>query len=145
MPTVPILPTIQDFIHKSPYASLELTFDSHLVLNSQNHRPFSPVQKQNSRIVINKKLKRGLAQMVVVDNLVFNFSFGFTPPMEQEFYLGPMLHLPSPLDQGHLHMDADQLTLSFRIYARDPELRIHVSQTYADIYNMEKFSTPLFV
>ena len=145
MPTIPILPTIQDFLHKSPYASLELTFGTHLVLNSQNHRPFYPVQKQNSRIVINKKPKKGLAQMVVVDNLVFNFSFGFIPPKEQEFYLGAMLHLPSPLDKGHLHMDAEQLTLSFRIYARDPEWRIYVSQTYADISNLEKFSTPLFV
>ncbi len=77
--------------------------------------------------------------MLVADNPVFNFSFDFVLPAEQEFYLGTMLQLPSPLDQGHLHMDADQLTLSYRINAKDPKLRFYVSQTFTHVHHVEKF------
>ncbi|MCL6267649.1 hypothetical protein [Flagellimonas myxillae] len=142
MQTTPILQTIRKFLNQSSYASLEVTFADHLVLPGQSHLPMRPVYKSNSRIVINKRPEKGLVQMVVVDNLVFNFSFDFVPPQHQEFYLAAMLRLPSPLDQGHLHMDADQLTLSFRIYAKDPKLRVYVSQTYTHIHKLEKFRVP---
>ncbi|TMU55551.1 hypothetical protein [Flagellimonas algicola] len=140
-----VLPTIHDFLHKSPHASLEITFGSHTVLNSLVHRPLNQVYKQNSRIVINKRPRKGNPQMVVVDNLIFNFDFGFTPPMQQEFYLGSMLHLPSPLDQGHLHMDVDQLTLSFRIHSRNPKHCVFVSQTYTHIHHLERFFVPYII
>ncbi|WP_431125416.1 hypothetical protein [Flagellimonas flava] len=139
MPTTPILQTIQNFVHHSPYNCMEINFADHLVLNSQNQLPFLPVLKQHSRIMLCKKSPKGLVQMLVADNPVFNFSFDFVLPAEQEFYLGTMLQLPSPLDQGHLHMDADQLTLSYRINAKDPKLRFYVSQTFTHVHHVEKF------
>ena len=139
MPTTPILQTIQDFVHHSPYSCMEITFADHLVLNSQNQLPFLPVLKQHSRVLLCTKSHKGLVQMLVADNPVFNFSFDFVLPAGQEFYMGAMLQLPSPLDQGHLHMDADQLTLCYRINARDPKLRVYVSQTFAQVSQVEKF------
>lgn len=145
MPPIPILPTIQKFLHQSPYASLEITFAHHTVFSSRPQLHFAPVQRHNSRVVINKRPKNGLAQMVVIDHMVFNFSFGFVPPSREPFYLGSMLQLPRPLDQGHLHMDADQLTLQFRIDAPRPELQVHLSQTYAHILKLEHFATPYLI
>ena len=137
-----LLRTISHFLDQSPYTSLELTFAHHTICNHQNGRFLNRVHKQQSRLLINKPPQSHLAQMVVVDNLLFNFSFSFNRPTNQNQYHGPMLQLPRPLDQGHLEISAAQLVLSFRIDAPDPALTVHITQTYNGRYTLQKFYAP---
>nr|WP_299387524.1 hypothetical protein [Allomuricauda sp.] len=96
MPTTSILQTIHDFVHLGPYTCMEIIFANHIVLNSQNKRPFGQLHKNNSRIIINKAPKKGLAQMVVADNPVFNFAFDFPIPPMRNFTRGPCCTCPDP-------------------------------------------------
>ncbi|RDY59397.1 hypothetical protein [Flagellimonas nanhaiensis] len=137
-----LLGTLTHFLNQSPYTSLELTFAHHTVCHHQNGQFLNRLHKQQSRLLIHKLPNIALAQMVVVDNLLFNFSFSFHRPTNQEQYRGTMLQLPRPLDQGHMEITGTQLVLSFRIDAPDPALSVNITQTYFGSFSLEKFYVP---
>ncbi len=97
------------------------------------------VQRPQSRIVL-RKLSQGLAEITVVDNLVFRFSFQCRMPTTTEFNNLEMLYLPRPLAQGRMYLDDEKLQLSFRIDAPDPSLRVQVTQVYHRICHVERMS-----
>lgn len=143
MPTRPISSTFTDFLHQSSPTPLQITFATLEITNHQNGQFLNRVQREQSRIVLQKMSQTGLAQMTVLDNLVFRFSFQFHIPNAGKFQNGEMLALPRPLDRGRLSVDNEKLVLSFRINAPDPSLRVEVTQVYKDICKLEVFSAPL--
>lgn len=139
MPNTQLLHTITHFLEQSPYTSLEITFAEHQIINHLNWQYLNTVYKTQSRVMIHKVPQSGLAQMVVVDNLLFNFSFHFLKPDNTTYYQGPMLQLPRPLSEGKLQITTDSLRLSFIIDAPDPALSVQVEQYFEGEYQTERF------
>lgn len=138
-----LIQTIKNFFHQSSQTQLQITFASLTIHNHQNGQLLHCVQRQQSRIILQKLPQKGLAEITVLDNLVFSFSFQFQIPKAQKFHDVAMLSLPRPLDQGRLYMDEEKLQLSFRIDAPDPTLRVQVTHLYQGILKLEHHCTPL--
>lgn len=140
MPTPSIVSTITDFLHQPSQDQLEITFAHLDIHNQQRGQWCNKVQRHQSRILLRKLPQNGLAEITVVDNLVFRFSFQFRIPDTQTCSNLEMLCLPRPLDQGRFSMDDEKLQLSFRIDAPDPALRVQVTQVYHRICHVERLS-----
>lgn len=136
-PNPNLIQTITNFLLQSPRTQLQITFATLEICNHQNGQLLHKVQRQQSRIILQKILQKGLAEITVLDNLVFSFSFQFQIPSALTFHEVDMLSLPRPLDQGRLYMDEEKLQISFRIDAPDPSLRVHVTQVYHGILHQE--------
>ncbi|WP_067034358.1 hypothetical protein [Allomuricauda sp. CP2A] len=143
MPPRPISSTFTNHLHQSSPAPLQITFAMLAIRNHQNGQFLNRVQRPQSRIILQKLPQQGLAELTVLDNLVFCFSFQFHIPNAGEFHDGEMLALPRPLDQGGLFVDNEKLRLSFRIDAPDPTLRVEVTHVYQNILKLEHHCTPL--
>ena len=143
MPTLPILSTLTNYLHQSSPAPLQITFATLEIRNQQNGRLLNQVQRQRSRIILKKMPCNNVAEITVVDNMVFRFSFQFRMPSAAEFHDMEMLSLPRPLDQGSMSVDKEKLWLSFRIDAPDPSLRVEVTHVYQGICNLERLCTSL--
>lgn len=143
MPTPSIASTITDFLHHNSQDPLQITFAQLEICNQQHGRWCKKVQRHQSRILLRKLPQNGLAEITVVDNLVFRFSFQFRIPDTQTCSNLEMLCLPRPLDQGRMYMDDEKLQLSFRIDTPDPALRVQVTQVYHRICRVERLSMPL--
>jgi hypothetical protein len=137
MPPRPISSTLTNFLHQSPHTQLQITFAALEISNHQNGQLLHCVQRQQSRIILQKMPQKGLAGLTVLDNLVFSFSFQFRIPGTGEPFDMEMLALPRPLDQGRLCVDEERLQLSFRIDAPDPTLRVEVTHVYQGILKLE--------
>ena len=142
MPTPSIVFTITDFLHQKSHDSLQITFAHLDIHNQQQGQWCKKVQRPQSRILL-RKLPQGLAEITVVDNLVFRFSFQFRIPDTQTCSNLEMLCLPRPLDQGRMYMDDEKLQLSFRIDAPDPALCVQVTQVYHHICLVEQLHASL--
>lgn len=143
MPTRPISCTFTNFLHQSSQTQLQITFASLKICNHQHGQLLHKVQRPQSRIILQKLPQKGLAEITVLDNLVFSFSFQFQISKAKEFYDAEMLLLPRPLDQGRLYLDEEKLQLSFLIDAPDPTLRVRVTHVYQGILKLEQHCTPL--
>ena len=122
---------------------MQITFASLEICNHQNGQLLHTLQRPQSRIILHKLPQKQLAELTVLDNLVFSFSFQFQIPNAQKLHDVAMLALPRPLDQGRLYLDEEKLQLSFRIDAPDPTLRVQVTHVYQRIRKLEHFCTPL--
>lgn len=140
MPTPSILSTITDFLHQNTQEPLQITFAHLEICNQQRGQWCKKVQRRQSRILLRKLPQNGLAEITVMDNLVFRFSFQFRISETEACSNLEMLSLPRPLDQGQMYMDDEKLQLSFRIDAPDPSLRVQVTQVYRRICRMERLS-----
>ncbi len=143
MPPHPISSIFNDFLHQNSHAPLHITFAALEIINYQNGQFLNRVQRPHSRIILKKMPCSDLAELTVLDNLVFSFSFQFRMPQTKEFHNIEMLSLPRPLDHGKLFIDEEKLILSFRIDAPDPSLRVAVTHVYQGILSLERFCTPL--
>ncbi|MFD2099735.1 hypothetical protein [Flagellimonas iocasae] len=135
--------TITNFLHQSSQTQLQITFASLEICNHQNGQLLHCVQRPQSRLILQKMPKKGLAKMTLLDNLVFSFSFQFQIAKTQKFHEVKMLALPRPLDQGRLFVDEERLQLSFQIDSPDPTLRVEVTHLYQGILKLERHCTPL--
>lgn len=129
--------TITDFLHQSSPAPLQITFASLEICSHQNGALRHRVQRKHSRILLQQTPQKGQAEITVLDNLVFSFSFRFWLPNAPTYHEVDMRCLPRPLDQGRLYLDDEKLQLSFRIDAPDPSLRVQVTQVYRGILHLE--------
>ncbi len=129
--------TITNFLHQTSPAPLQITFAALEICSHQNEALLHRVQRQHSRILLQQTPQKGLAEITVLDNLVFSFSFQFQLPKAPNFHEVAMLSLPRPLDQGRMYLDDEKLQLSFRIDAPDPSLRVQVTQVYRGILHLE--------
>ncbi|WP_431162605.1 hypothetical protein [Flagellimonas beolgyonensis] len=140
MPTPSIVSTITDFLHHHSQDPLQITF-AHLEICNQQHGQWcKKVHRPQSRILLRKLPQNRLAEITVVDNLVFRFSFQCRIPDTESYSNLELLCLPRPLDQGRLFLDDEKLQLSFRIDAPDPALRVQVTQVYHRICHVERLS-----
>ena len=137
------LQTVKDFLHHPSQDQLQITFAHLEICNQQQGQWYKKVQRHQSRILL-RKLPQGLAEITVVDNLVFRFSFQFRIPGTEACSNLEMLYLPRPLDQGRMYMDDEKLQLSFRIDTPDPSLRVQVTQVYQGILGLQRTFTPLY-
>lgn len=135
--------TITDFLHQSSPSPLQITFASLEICSHQNEQLLRTVQRQRSRILLQKTQQKGLVEITVLDNLVFSFSFRFQLPSAPTCHEVDMRSLPRPLDQGRLYLDDEKLQLSFRIDAPDPSLRVQVTQVYRGILHLEHLQPTL--
>lgn len=135
--------TIKNLLHQSSQTPLQITFATLNIHNQQNGQLLHCVQRPQSRIILQKMPQKGLAELTVLDNLVFSFSFQFQIPNAQKSHDVEMLSLPRPLDQGRLYLNEEKLQLSFRIDAPDPTLRVEVTHVYQGILKLERHCTPL--
>lgn len=135
--------TISDFLHQSSPTPLQITFATLEITNHQNGQFLNRVQREQSRIVLQKMPCGRMAKINVLDNMVFRFSFQFRLPLAAKCHNLEMRSLPRPLDRGRLSVDNEKLVLSFRIDAPDPSLCVEVTQVYKDICKLEEFSAPL--
>ena len=138
MPTTPILSTFTDFLHQSSPASLQITFANLTICHHQNGQFLNQVQRQYGHITLHKTLHQGVAELTVLDNLVFSFSFKFQMPNTEKIHDVEMLSLPRPLSHGKLYVDEEKLVLSFRIEAPDPSLCVAVTHVYKGICTLER-------
>lgn len=138
MPSHPISSTFTNFLHQSSPEPLQITFASLEIRHYQNGQFLNQLQRPQSRIILQKMPCNDLAELRVVDNLVFSFSFQFRMPRAGEFHDIKMLSLPRPLDCGRLYLDEEKLRLSFRIDAPDPSLCVEVTHLYQGICHMER-------
>jgi len=137
MPSLPILSTFTNFLHQSSPAPLQITFASLEIRHYQNGQFLNYLQRPQSSINLQKLPCNALAELRVVDNLVFSFSFQFRLPGVRQCHDMEMLSLPRPLDRGRLYLDEEKLQLSFRIDAPDPSLCVEVTHMYQGICHLE--------
>ncbi|MBA4744881.1 MAG: hypothetical protein H2058_06465 [Muricauda sp.] len=143
MPTLPISTTFTDYLHQNSHTPLQITFATLTIRNHQNGQFLNRVQRQQSSIILQKLPQTGLAEITVLDNLVFSFSFQFRIPRAKEFHNIEMLSMPRPLDCGRLFVDKEKLRLSFRIDAPDPSLRVEVTHTYQGVCGLKELCAPV--
>lgn len=134
--------TITNYLHQSSPTPLQITFASLEICSHQNGQLLRKVQRQQSHIILQQTRQKGLAEITVLDNLVFSFSFRFQLPSAPTCHEVEMLSLPRPLDQGRLSMDEEKLQLSFRIDAPDPTLRVEVTHVYQGILGLDRHCAP---
>ncbi len=140
MPSHPISSTFTNFLHQTSPAPLQITFATLEIHHYQKGQFLNHVRRPQSRIILKKIPCSDLAELTVLDNLVFSFSFQFRMPQTKEFHTIEMLSLPRPLDHGKLLVDEDKLMLSFRIDAPDPSLRVEFMHTYQGICDLKELS-----
>ncbi|MEE1961197.1 hypothetical protein V1387_00780 [Allomuricauda taeanensis] len=128
---------ITNFLHQSSPAPLQITFVTLEICSHPNGALLHCVQRQQSRILLQQTPQKRLAEITVLDNLVFSFSFRFQLPGAPTCHEVDMCCLPRPLDQGRMYLDDEKLQLSFRIDAPDPSLRVQVTQVYRGILHLE--------
>jgi len=143
MPSPSISSTFINHLHQSSPAPLQITFTTLKIHNYQNGQFLNQVERQHSRIVLQKMSCGHMAKINVLDNMVFRFSFQFRLPLAAQCHNLEMFSLPRPLDRGRLCVDTEKLELSFRIDAPDPSLRVEVVQLYEDICKLEELCAPL--
>lgn len=134
--------TITNYLHQSSPTPLQITFASLEICSHQNGQLLRKVQRQQSHIILQQTRQKGLAEITVLDNLVFSFSFRFRLPSAPTPHEVAMRSLPRPLDQGRLCMDDEKLRLSFRIDAPDPTLRVEVTHVYQGILGLDRHCAP---
>jgi|GEM_PF-1573481 len=135
--------TINNFLHQTSPAPLQMTFATLEIHNHQNGQFLNHVRRPQSRLILKKIPCSDVAELTVLDNLVFRFSFQFRMPQTKKFHTIEMLSLPRPLDHGKLLVDEEKLMLSFRIDAPDPSLRVEVTHTYQGICNLKELNAPV--
>jgi len=140
MPSNPISSIFNNFLHQTSPAPLQITFATLEIHNSQNGHYLKQVQRPQSRLILKKMPCSDVAELTVLDNLVFSFSFQFRMLQTKESHTIEMLSLPRPLDHGKLFIDEEKLILSFRIDAPDPSLRVEVMHTYQGICDLKELS-----
>lgn len=141
-PNQSLIQTITSFLLQSSHPQLQITFASLNICNNQNGQLLHNVQRPHSRIILQKLPQKRMAEITVLDNLVFSFSFQFQIPSALKLHKVEMLALPRPLDQGRLYVDEEKLQFSFRIDAPDPTLRVEVTHVYQGILKLERHCTP---
>lgn len=134
--------TIINFLYQSSPAPLQITFATLEICSHQNGALLHSVQRQWSRIILQQTPQKGLAEITVLDNLVFSFSFRFQLPSAPTCHEVDMRSLPRPLDQGRMYLDDEKLQLSFRIDAPDPTLRVEVTHVYQGILGIDRHCAP---
>ncbi|GLU43647.1 hypothetical protein [Allomuricauda sp. NBRC 101325] len=144
MPTPSILSIFSNYLQQDPKTSLQISFASLNILNYKGRQYLNQVQKHKSRIILLKLPHKHLAEITVLDNPVFSFSFQFLVPNNTEFHSGKMRSLPRPLNNGRYFMDEEKLVLTYTIDAPDPLLRVEVTHVYTGILGVEQFHTPLY-
>lgn len=127
------LQTINDFLHQNSPVPLHLSFASLEIGNHQNGQLLQQVHRPQGHVILQKTPQEGVAQITVLDYMVFPFSFQFAMPHAQGPHEGQMLQLPRPLHQGSWYVDHDKLQLSFFIDPPDPFLRLQVTHVYQGI------------
>lgn len=132
-----LLNAIKTFLAQETSAQLELTFSTLEIHLTNNEKLLNQSIKHNCKVLIKGKFQSNYLNMDVVDNPAFRFSFLFATPIPSLFYYGQMIALPRPLIGGILKMDSYSLILNFIIDAPDPNLKIHVSQLYYNLSNVE--------
>jgi len=135
MPNNNILKKIASFLHRDTPSCLKITFHSLEILTYHNGILLNHTLKQNSKIHIHARKNKCLAQMEVLDHLVFQFSFCFPPPSSLETYQSKQLFLPRPLSNGVLTIDAEKLHLEFTIDAAEENLKVKVEHLYTNRIN----------
>ncbi|NDV15234.1 hypothetical protein GO009_04285 [Muricauda sp. TY007] len=138
MADIHVLGEIRHFLNQTTVTTLELTFSSLEIHSVFNDRLLHELTKPNGKIRIYYQKQPESAQMEVLDNLVFQFSFGFILPNTATVYQSNMLHLPRPLMDGKLLLDAEQLLLEFMIHTPNKEHKILVKHRYTHIVEISK-------
>ncbi|MGN7513016.1 MAG: hypothetical protein ACTHOM_01480 [Allomuricauda sp.] len=138
MPPIPVLSTFTDFLNQSSPAPLQITFANLSIRNHQNGQFLNHVQRQHGHIMLHKTLHKGVAELTVLDHLVFSFSFKFRMPHVGECQHITMQSLPRPLSHGKLYVDGEQMRLCFTIDAPDPLRCVAVTHVYQGICTLER-------
>ena len=144
MPSNPISSIFNNFLLQTSPAPLQITFATLEIHNSQNGQFLNHVRRPHSRLILKKMPCSDVAELTVLDNLVFSFSFQFRMLQTKASHTIEMLSLPRPLDHGKLLIDEEKLILSFRIDAPDPSLRVEVMHTYQGICDLKELSPAIF-
>ncbi|MEP0462870.1 MAG: hypothetical protein ABJN84_17210 [Flavobacteriaceae bacterium] len=131
MPKSDLLPAIFDFLHCCSTINLEITFAQLDIHIYHNGHFLKRITKPNSRILLYKPQNRKIAQMDLLDNIAFRFSFEFDKPTSQLYYKSKRLYLPQPLTEGFLEMDAEKLSFSFTI--NSPSNYVEITHVYRQI------------
>jgi len=138
MPSLSISSTFTNLLHQSSPAPLQITFASLEICHYQNGQFLNHLHRPQSRIILQKMPCKDMAELRVLDNLVFSFSFQLRLPGAGECHDMKMLSPPRPLDRGRLYLDEEKLQLSFRIDAPDPSLRVEIAHLYQGICHLER-------
>ena len=125
-----VLGAIRQFVHQDRSTALELTFSSLEIHSFLNGRLLHVLTKPQGKVRIHPQKQQRLPQMDVLDNLVFQFSFGFAVPNSAPVYQSSMLYLPRPLMDGALKLDSEQLLLEFVIDTPNKDHRIQIQHRY---------------
>nr|WP_299067267.1 hypothetical protein [uncultured Allomuricauda sp.] len=133
-----ILTEINTLLDAKGSKSWELTFALLEIDTYHNGKFLKRVQHAYPKIVIYKPEHNTSAQMEVLDNLVFSFSFWFEKSIAHLDYKSKMLRLPRPLTQGTLQLDAKKLVLQFTIDVPDKALEVKVQHIYTQLLYLAK-------
>ncbi|MER3376040.1 MAG: hypothetical protein RIM83_15480 [Allomuricauda sp.] len=130
MANMHVLGEIKRFLDQKSSGILEITFAHLEILTYHNQKLLNRTLRQNSRIRIYEHRSMALAQMEVMDHLVFHFSLWFPTPAHTSHYQSKSLFLPRPLSHGILEMDAETLQLEFTIDTPNKNARVNVKHRY---------------
>ena len=138
MPRINVLGKINHFLDSVEAPTLELTFAQLTIQSFHQGQLLNCTVKENAKLRVHLPGPDGLAQMEVLDNLVFHFTFGFIRPTAMRPYHSKMLNLPRPLMDGLLLLDAEQLLLEFTIDTPNKDHNIQIQHRYTSIMKVRQ-------
>ena len=122
MTALPILPEIHKIFENQKPATWELSFDSLEIFAQYEGREYNCGHRPSGNLLLHTQPDSAVAQMEVMDHIMFSFTFSWTQPKVIDYYLLPMKNLEKPLSCGILSITPDQLTLTFVLEEKDKAL-----------------------
>lgn len=128
-----LLPTIYHFLHCDSKTNLEITFAHLDIYTYHNGRFQRKMERPKSRILLYHPPNSEHAQMDLIESLVFRISFWFEKPAAQHYHLAEDLHLPPPLTEGYLELNAEKLFFSFVV--NSPGCHVETNYVYSQLHS----------
>ncbi len=129
-----ILEEIKNFLENDNYTTLELTFETLEISLFHHGKRLNQLVRQDAELILQKTNDPTIAEMDVVDNLVFPFLFTFNPQEALAGQTTQMQKLPRPLNHGSLCIKHYCLELEFTIESPSKEMELRVMHLYLGSY-----------
>ncbi|WP_422858992.1 hypothetical protein ACOKFD_16910 [Flagellimonas sp. S174] len=122
MTVLPILPEIHKIFEYQKPATWELSFDALEISAHYEGREYHCGHRPSGNLLLHTQPNSKIAQMEVMDHIMFSFTFSWEQPKGTGCYFIPMKNLEKLFSCGILNITPDQLSLTFVIEEKEKAL-----------------------
>lgn len=138
MTVLPILPEIHKIFEYQKPATWELSFNALEITAQYEGREYKCEYRPSGSLLLHTQPDSAVAQMEVMDHIMFSFSFSWVPPKGTGYYFMPMKNLDTLLSCGILGITPDQLPLTFIIEEKEKDKALSLRYEYGALWFAER-------